>query len=83
MRQYTHTTHNTCTRWNLESWRQHTLARHHYITPSHVGHGDEAGTRWGPEPDGVTGLVKNETRQVKWGGYGGAGPGPEPGGCHP
>jgi hypothetical protein len=77
----THTTHNTCTRWNLESWRQHTLAHHHYIKTSHAGHGDKAGTHWGPKPDGVMGLVKNKTRQVKWGGYGGAGPGPKPGGC--
>jgi hypothetical protein len=64
----------------MESWRQHTLARYHYITPSHAENGDEAGTRWGPEPDRVAGLVKNETRQVKWGGYGGVGPSPEPGG---
>jgi hypothetical protein len=28
-------------------------------------------------------MVKIETHQVKWDEYGGAGPVPEPGGCHP
>jgi hypothetical protein len=31
----------------------------------------EVGSRWGPEPGRVAGLVKKETQQVKWGGYGG------------
>jgi hypothetical protein len=38
------------------------LACYHYITPSHAKNGDEAGTCWGPKPDRITGLVKNETR---------------------
>jgi hypothetical protein len=59
------------------------FAHHHYITPSHSWHGDEAGTRWGPEPGRGCGSGKNETHQVKWGEYGGARPGPELGGCHP
>jgi hypothetical protein len=64
----------------LETTHACTPPLHHTVTRRTWG---QAGTRWGPVPDGVVGLVKIKTRQVKWGGYGGAGPGPKPGGCHP
>jgi hypothetical protein len=50
---------------------------------SHTGHGDEAGTRWDPKPDGVTGLVKMRPAKLNGVGMERLDPAPNPVGATP